>query len=127
MLVCTDCSHKYVSEAICRFKHHTLYLKTAWMFETRLWAGHSGVHIPGGCSPNCPDQLWGPPSFLFVGYQGSVLGVKWPGQMTTHLHLVQRLRMSVAIPLLPLYAFMAWRGITFLFCLFMLDIGNVLR
>ena len=26
----------------------------------------------------------------------------------THLHLVPRLRMSGAVPLLPLYAFMAW-------------------
>jgi hypothetical protein len=28
--------------------------------------------------------------------------------LTTHLHLVPRLRMSGAIPLLPLYDFMAW-------------------
>jgi hypothetical protein len=34
---------------------------------------------------------------------------------TTGLHLVPRLRMSGAIPQLPLYAFMAWRGKTFTF------------
>jgi hypothetical protein len=45
--------------------------------------------------------------------------------MTTDLYLVLRLRMSGAVPLLPLYAFMAWRGITFLFCSFVLEIGNV--
>jgi len=30
--------------------------------------------------------------------------------LTTHLHLVQRLRMSEAIPLLLLYAFMVCKG-----------------
>ena len=97
----------------------------AGMFVTRLWAGHSRVHIRGGCSPKCSDQLWGPHSFLFIGYHVSFLGLKWRGQMTTHLHLVPSLRMSVAIPLLLLYAFMPWRRITFLFCSFMLEIGNV--
>jgi hypothetical protein len=43
-------------------------------------------------SPKCPDQLCGPTSLLFIGYQGSFLGVKWPGQMTTHLHLVLKLK-----------------------------------
>jgi hypothetical protein len=33
--------------------------------------------------------------------------------LTTHLHQVPRLRMSGAIPLLPLYALMAWTGMTF--------------
>jgi hypothetical protein len=31
-------------------------------------------------------------------------------KITTHLHLVTKSRISGAIPLLPLYAFMAWRG-----------------
>jgi len=26
----------------------------------------------------CPDQLWGPPSLLFKGYESSFLGVKRP-------------------------------------------------
>ena len=30
--------------------------------------------------------------------------------LTTHIHIAARLRMSGAILLLPLYAFMAWRG-----------------
>jgi hypothetical protein len=48
---------------------------------------------------------------LLSGFQCSFLGVKWAGcKLTSHLILVQRLRMSGAIPLLPLYAFMLWRG-----------------
>jgi len=31
-------------------------------------------------------------------------------KLTTHLHLVLRLRMSGAAPLLPVYTFMAWTG-----------------
>jgi len=27
----------------------------------------------------CPDQLWGPPSLLYSGFQASFLGVKQPG------------------------------------------------
>jgi hypothetical protein len=37
-------------------------------------------------------------------------------KVTNHLHVVKRLRRSGAIPQLPLYAFMAWRGTTFRFC-----------
>jgi hypothetical protein len=41
-------------------------------------------------------------SFLFIGYRGSGR----PGlKLTTHFHRVSRLRMSGAIPLVPLYAF----------------------
>jgi len=29
--------------------------------------------------PLRPGWLWNPPSFLFKGYWGSLLGVKWPG------------------------------------------------
>jgi hypothetical protein len=36
-------------------------------------------------------------------------------KVTIHVYLVQRLRMSGAIPLLPLYAFVAWTGKTLLF------------
>ena len=35
-------------------------------------------------------------------------------KLTTRLHQVPRLRMGGAIPLLSLYAFMSWRGITLL-------------
>jgi len=33
--------------------------------------------------------------------------------LTTHIHIAARLRMSGAILLLPLYAFMAWTGIVY--------------
>jgi len=36
-------------------------------------------------------------------------------QFTTHLHLVPRLGMSGPIPLLPLYAFKVWKGMTILY------------
>jgi hypothetical protein len=37
--------------------------------------------------------------------------------LTTHFHLVPRLKMSGAVPLLPLYAFMACAGTAFSFTL----------
>ena len=40
---------------------------------------------------------------------------RWGVKLTTHLHLVLRLRISGAIPLLPLHAFSAWTGKTLLF------------
>ena len=38
--------------------------------------------------------------------------------LTTHLHLAPRVRMSGAVPVLPLYAFMAWTGETLPFFYF---------
>jgi len=35
-------------------------------------------------SPECPDWLWGPPSFLFIAYRGSLLGVQWLGHEIYH-------------------------------------------
>ena len=32
--------------------------------------------------------------------------------LTTQIHLASRLRMSGAVPIFPLYAFMAWTGTT---------------
>jgi hypothetical protein len=74
-----------------------------------------GVTSPGRgwkslSSPPCPDRLWGPPSLLSNRYQGllpwgqSYRGVK----LTTHPHLVPRLRMRGAILPLPQYAFTTW-------------------
>jgi len=37
--------------------------------------------------------------------------------LTTHVHLVPRLRMSGALPLLPIQAFKTWTGQTLPFCL----------
>lgn len=42
----------------------------------------------------------------------------WGMKLTTHLHLVPRLRISGATLLLPLYAFLAWTGKTLFIYLF---------
>jgi hypothetical protein len=47
-------------------------------------------------------------------------GINWPGHEVGHLHLVLTLRLSGAIPLLPLHAFMTWTGATCTcICIFM--------
>jgi hypothetical protein len=45
----------------------------------------------------CPDQLWGPPSLLYNGYQGSFPGVKRGRSvtLTTHPNVVPRSRMRI--------------------------------
>jgi hypothetical protein len=48
-------------------------------------------------SPSRPDRLWGPPGLLFSGYRRLFPRVK----LTTHPHLVPRLRMCGAMPPLP--------------------------
>jgi len=58
-------------------------------------------------SPTRPDWLWGPPSLLFNGYRW------WGGhgmKLATHLQLLPGLRTCAAVPLLPLYVSMAWKG-----------------
>ena len=59
-------------------------------------------------SPKCLDHLWGPASLLFTNWR-CFLGNKAGGSMklTTHFHLVQKLRSGGAIPVLVAYAFMA--------------------
>ena len=61
-------------------------------------------------SPKCQDLFWGPPILLLNGYWGSLPGLKcWGVKLTTHLHLVPRLRIS-GVELLHLYVFMVWKG-----------------
>ena len=53
------------------------------------------------------DRLWCPPTLLYSEYR------QWNGRggkLTTHLHLVSRLRMRGAVPLLPLCTIVAWAG-----------------
>jgi hypothetical protein len=45
----------------------------------------------------------------------------WDIVLTTHLYLFPRLRMSEAIPLLPLYAFIVCTGATLLFKTYLLS------
>ena len=57
------------------------------------------------------NWLWGPPGLIFSWFR--VLSREQSGRdvmLTAHLHLAPRLRVSGAIPLLPLYAFMALPG-----------------
>ena len=54
------------------------------------------------------DRLWGWRCLLFSGQRGSSLGIKSPGCDVDHSHLAFKLRMSGAVPLLSLYAFMSW-------------------
>ena len=54
-------------------------------------------------------SIWGPATLLFNACPGSFPGVT---RTVRHLHLVPKLRMGTAILRLPLYAFMAWTGIT---------------
>ena len=76
-------------------------------------------------SPICTDQLWGPPSLLFSGYQCSFRRYSdWGVTLTSHLHLVPRLRMSGAIHLLHLCGFMAWVRRTLLYSLKMQKLGR---
>jgi len=71
-----------------------------------------GLGLNHGRDRKCPD--W----HLFSGYRGSFLGVHgWGMKLTTHLHLLPTIRMSKAVPLLPIYAFMAWTGKTLHFCI----------
>jgi len=66
-----------------------------------------------------PYLLCDPPSLLSNGYRSSFAGISGRGvKLTTYLHLMLRLRMSGAIPLLPLCVFKAWTGTTLPFDLY---------
>jgi hypothetical protein len=56
------------------------------------------------------DRLWAHPASYPMGTRGSFPGGKAAGvaKLTTHLHLVPKLRMHRAIPPLPQYASMEW-------------------
>jgi hypothetical protein len=54
-------------------------------------------------SPNFPNRLWNLPSFLSYGYRCSFLVIQRPGrEVDIHHYLALWLRMSGAIPLLPI-------------------------
>jgi hypothetical protein len=68
-------------------------------------------------SQNCQDRLCGPPSFLFVGYQHSFPGAKWPGcEVDHHLRVVPRLGTRGGVLQLPIYALMAQTRMPFTLC-----------
>jgi len=59
--------------------------------------------------------------FYSTGTGNSWHGSIKAGHVTTHLHLVPRLRMSGAIPVLPLYALTAFAGIILSLFFFLLE------
>ena len=65
-------------------------------------------------SPQHTGQFWGLHSILSSGYQGILPCIKssWGTQLITNIHLVPKLRMSRAIPPLPLYTLTVYVGIT---------------
>ena len=65
-------------------------------------------------SPKTSRPALRPPTFLFNRCQGSFLRLNSQDtKLTAHLYLVSRLRMSGAVPLLPLFTFMVWMVIPF--------------
>lgn len=95
----------------CTCRHRKLYTYEIWGpqqwwyddWATGLW--FKSYRSKWVFSFKHPDWLWGPSSSLFSEYQGIfpwVGGCKYQGwQLTSHLHIVLKLRMSGAVP--PLY------------------------
>jgi hypothetical protein len=81
---------------------------------TRLRAGRYGVRMPAGAEIclffGTSRPGLGPTQPPIKCVSGFFPGIKRPGGEVYHLHLTPRLRMSRAIPLLPLCVFMAWKA-----------------
>jgi hypothetical protein len=95
------------------------YLITLSVVSTvpRPLDGRSGVQTPAGGNtfispPKRPDLLWGPPRLLYNGHWRSFPDLERPMGKVNRLHLLPRLRMSGAMPLLPLHNLMAWTRTT---------------
>jgi len=75
-------------------------------------------------SPNLSDWVWGPPSQLFseYGFPPPAGSDFWGMKLTSDFYLMPRLRMSLAIPLFPLFFFMGWEGKTL--CLFLNNVAH---
>lgn len=69
---------------------------TAGGIANTLWVGWSWVRMSVGAR-----YFYNPQSLLFDGHLGSFSGVKLVGREFKHLLLVQRLRISAAVPPLP--------------------------
>jgi hypothetical protein len=75
--------------------------------------GLDGLGSNPGRDSKCPDCSGAYPASFSMGARVHGHSVK----LTTHLPLVPRLRMSGAVPLLLIYAFIAWTGKIYLFVL----------
>jgi hypothetical protein len=94
-----------------------LILKKSWdnviSIATRLWIGQSGVQFPAGVRDssvlrNIQTGSGTHPASYIMGTEVPSRGLSgWGMMLTTHFQLAPKLRMNGAIPLLPLYAFMA--------------------
>jgi len=81
---------------------------------TRLGYGRSGVRIPVEGRDFCLLQKFQTCSEAYSApnhwVPDSSPDEKRPGREVSLIHIVPRLRMSGAKPLLPLYVFKAWKG-----------------
>ena len=76
-------------------------------------------------SPKPPDRLWVQPVSNSIGTRVLAWKKSCRGVKLTHILLVPRVRTSVAVPLLSLYAFMTWAGKALLyFPFYRLPAGN---
>ena len=88
-------------EELGQHSQNSHYAK-GWMVQ----GSNSGGDMRLFSYKKCPHRLQGPPSLL-----SSCLGQRSQGMMlTTHFHLVPKLRMKRAKRLHTLYTFMAWAG-----------------
>jgi hypothetical protein len=114
---CAICS--LLLEHICRFRQENVISSV-----NRLQAGQFGVWIPAGTRDlpllqNVQNGFGAHPSSYSM--DTGILSCQYSGQymkLIIHFCLVLRLKMSVAIPLFVLYAFMAWRETRFLLLCF---------
>jgi len=76
-----------------------------WKNSNETSVNQSSNLVPCSAVPQPTAPLCVP---LFNGFWGCFMGVKWLGCEINHSpHLVPRLKMSVPVSLLPLYALMA--------------------
>jgi len=107
------------------FSHSAeMYVKPLYIFMKPIHYLKPDIHLAMVSNPSRSQRFFVPSvkcygcrphlaSYSMVSSLGqSDRGVK----LATHLRLSPRLRMSGAIPLLPLFAFMAWAGNNFTFC-----------
>jgi hypothetical protein len=94
---------------------HFAFLKTYSLQVSLLTARGSYPGRGKRIFPFTKTSTWAlrPTHLLFIQNRGSNPEINRPGViLPTHVHLVPRIRMNGAIPLLPLYTFTAWTGMT---------------
>jgi hypothetical protein len=78
-------------------------------YELDGWYSIPGKRKIFFSSPRRPDRLWGPPSLLSNGYQGSITGVKWPGREADHSP-ASSVEVKNGRARHPLFHTSSWRG-----------------